>query len=104
MDAVDRLPYSVAREQRAIDLRAESRLAYMSVGNIEQWLAIGRDGEARAEKIGDEGRRLASITIRAAAQQAPRLAWPYGVVSASFVLGAIFIFWPPKRQDGAVSR
>jgi hypothetical protein len=27
-------------------------------------------------------------------QQAPRLAWPYGVVSASFVLGAIFIFWP----------
>jgi hypothetical protein len=67
MDAVDRLPYSVAREQRAIDLRAESRLAYMSVGNIEQWLAIGRDGEARAEKIGDEGRRLASITIRAAA-------------------------------------
>jgi predicted ATPase len=94
MDAVDRLPYSVAREQRAIDLRAESRLAYMSVGNIEQWLAIGRDGEARAEKIGDEGRKLASITIRAAAQQAPRLAWPYGVVSASFVLGAIFIFWP----------
>ena len=67
MDAVDRLPYSVAREQRAIDLRAESRLAYNAVGNIEQWLAIGRDGEARAEKIGDEGRRLASITIRAAA-------------------------------------
>jgi class 3 adenylate cyclase/tetratricopeptide (TPR) repeat protein len=67
MDAVDRLPYSVAREQRAIDLRAEARLAYVSLGNIEQWFAIGRDGEARAEKIGDEVRRLASITIRAAA-------------------------------------
>ncbi|MBV9985997.1 adenylate/guanylate cyclase domain-containing protein, partial [Bradyrhizobium sp.] len=67
MDGVDRLPHSVAREQRAIDLRAESRLAYASLGHIEQWFAIGRDGEARAEKIGDEGRRLASITIRAAA-------------------------------------
>ena len=67
MDAVDRLPHSVAREQRAIDLRTESRLAYASLGQIEKWFAIGRDGEARAEKIGDEGRRLASITIRAAA-------------------------------------
>jgi tetratricopeptide (TPR) repeat protein len=67
MDAVDRLPHSVAREQRAIDLRVEARLTYVCLGNIEQWLALGRDGEARAEKIGDEGRRLASITIRAAA-------------------------------------
>jgi Na+-driven multidrug efflux pump len=42
-------------------------------------------------------------------QQAPRLEWLYGVVSASFVLaalllGAVFILWPPRRQDGTVSR
>jgi class 3 adenylate cyclase/tetratricopeptide (TPR) repeat protein len=80
MDAVDRLPHSVAREQRAIDLRAEARLSYVSLGNIGQWFAIGRDGEARAEKIGDEGRRLASITIRAAALNF--YATPYEAVSA----------------------
>jgi tetratricopeptide (TPR) repeat protein len=67
MDALDKQPESVAREQRAVDLRIESRLSYVSLGNIERWFAIGRDGEARAATIGDEGRRLASITIRAAA-------------------------------------
>ena len=81
MDGVDRLPHSVAREQRAIDLRAESRLAYASLGHIEQWFAIGRDGEARAEKIGDEGRRLASITIRAAALNF--YGTPYEAITAS---------------------
>jgi tetratricopeptide (TPR) repeat protein len=67
MDAVDKQPESIAREQRAVDLRIESRTAFVSLGDIEHWIAIGRDGEARAGKIGDEGRRLASITIRAAA-------------------------------------
>jgi class 3 adenylate cyclase/tetratricopeptide (TPR) repeat protein len=67
MDAVDKQPASTTREQRAIDLRIEARTAYVSLGSIEQWFAIGRDGEARSEKIGDEGRRLASIAIRAAA-------------------------------------
>lgn len=67
MDAVDKQPESMAREQRAVDLRIEARLSYVSLGDIERWFAIGRDGEARAAKIGDEGRRLASITIRAAA-------------------------------------
>jgi class 3 adenylate cyclase/tetratricopeptide (TPR) repeat protein len=67
MDAVDKKPASTAREQRAIDLRIESRLAYVSLGSIERWFELGRDGEARSEKIGDEGRRLASIAIRAAA-------------------------------------
>ena len=55
------------REQRAIDLRIEARLAFASLGNIEQWFGLGREAEARSEKIGDEGRRLASIAIRAAA-------------------------------------
>jgi tetratricopeptide (TPR) repeat protein len=67
LDALDKQPESVAREQRAVDLRIESRLSHVSLGDIERWLAIGQDGEARAAKIGDEGRRLASITIRAAA-------------------------------------
>jgi class 3 adenylate cyclase/tetratricopeptide (TPR) repeat protein len=67
MDAVEKLPASIAREQRAIDLRLEARTAYVSLGSIEQWFGLGRDGEARSEKIGDEGRRLASIAIRAAA-------------------------------------
>jgi class 3 adenylate cyclase/tetratricopeptide (TPR) repeat protein len=67
IDAIDKQPISVAREQRAVDLRIESRLSHVSLGDIERWLGIGRDGEARAAGIGDEGRRLASITIRAAA-------------------------------------
>ena len=67
MDAVDKLPASVAREERAIDLRIEARLSFASLGNIEHWLTLCRDAEARSEKIGDERRRLASITIRAAA-------------------------------------
>ena len=67
MDAVEKQPPSIAREQRAIDLRLEARMAFVSLGNVEQWFALGRDGEARSEKIGDEGRRLASIAIRAAA-------------------------------------
>lgn len=67
MDAVDKQPESTAREQRAIDLRIEARLAFVSFGSIEEWFGLGRDGEARSAKIGDEGRRLASIAIRAAA-------------------------------------
>jgi class 3 adenylate cyclase/tetratricopeptide (TPR) repeat protein len=67
IDAVDKLPYSVEREQRAIDLRIEARLAFISLGSIEQWFGLGRDGELRAKKIGDESRRLASIAVRAAA-------------------------------------
>lgn len=67
IDAVDKQPESTLREQRAIDLRIEARLAFLSLGSIEEWFKLGRDGEGRAEKIGDEQRRLASIVIRAAA-------------------------------------
>jgi class 3 adenylate cyclase/tetratricopeptide (TPR) repeat protein len=67
MDAIDKQPASAARERRAIDLRIEARMAYVSLGNIERWFELGREGEARSEKVGDEGRRLASIAIRAAA-------------------------------------
>ena len=67
MDAVDKLPMSRAREQRAIDLRVEARLAFAALGNIEQWFGLCRDAEMRSGKIGDEPRRLASIAMRAAA-------------------------------------
>ena len=67
MEAVDKLPSSAVREQRAIDLRIEARLSFAALGNIEQWFGLCRDAEARSEKIGDERRRLASITMRAAA-------------------------------------
>ncbi len=67
MDAVERLPFSTAREQRAIDLRIEARLAFASLGGIQQWLGLCRDAEGRSEKISDEPRRLASIAMRAAA-------------------------------------
>ena len=67
MDAVDRQPISVPREQRAIDLRMEARLAFAAHGDIERWFELCRDAEARSEKIRDEERRLGSIAIRAAA-------------------------------------
>ena len=67
MDAVDKQPASTAREQRAIDLRIEARLAFAALGNIEQWFGLCRDAEARSRNIGDESRRLASIAVMAAA-------------------------------------
>jgi class 3 adenylate cyclase/tetratricopeptide (TPR) repeat protein len=67
MDAVDRQAESVAREQRAIDLRIESRVALGPFGKIQEWFGLCRDAEMRSEKIHDEGRRLASIAMRAAA-------------------------------------
>jgi class 3 adenylate cyclase/tetratricopeptide (TPR) repeat protein len=67
MNAVDKQPESTAREQRAIDLRIEARLAFVSFGSIEEWFGLGQNGETRSITIGDERRRLASIAIRAAA-------------------------------------
>ena len=65
IDAVDKLPDSVERERQAIDLRIEARLAFGPLGSMEQWFGLCRDAEARSEKIGDEGRRLASIATKA---------------------------------------
>src|SRR5205814_1693126 len=67
MDAVEKQPVSKAREQRAIDLRIEARMAFSPFGKTAEWLELCRDAEARSEKIGDEPRRLASIAVRAAA-------------------------------------
>lgn len=67
MDAVDKQSVSIPREQRAIDLRIEARLAFAALGDIERWFELCRDAEARSEKIRDEERRLASIAMRASA-------------------------------------
>ncbi|MEH2502856.1 class 3 adenylate cyclase/tetratricopeptide (TPR) repeat protein [Bradyrhizobium sp. AZCC 1578] len=67
MDAIDKQPASIPREQQAIDLRIEARLAFAALGEIERWFELCRDAEARSEKIRDEERRLASIAMRAAA-------------------------------------
>jgi predicted ATPase/class 3 adenylate cyclase len=67
MDAVDKQPASTVREQRAIDLRIEARLAFATLGRMEQWFGLCRDAEARSTTIGDERRRLASLAVRAAA-------------------------------------
>ncbi|MDO8401168.1 MAG: AAA family ATPase [Bradyrhizobium sp.] len=67
MDAVDKQPASTAREQRAIDLRIEARMAFSPFGKTAEWLDLCHDAEARSEKIGDESRQLASIAVRAAA-------------------------------------
>lgn len=67
MGAVDKQPESTLREQRAVDLRIEARQALLALGRIEEWFGLGRDGEVRSARIGDEARRLASIAMRAAA-------------------------------------
>lgn len=65
--AVDQLPYSIAREQRAIDLRIEARLAFAPLGSMEQWFELCAEAELRSKQIGDEERRLASIVAKSVA-------------------------------------
>jgi len=67
MDAVDKQPESTVRERRAIDLRIESRVVFGPFGKMEEWFGLCREAEQRSEKMQDEGRRLASIAMRAAA-------------------------------------
>jgi tetratricopeptide (TPR) repeat protein len=67
IDAVDKQPTSAMREQRAVDLRIEARMAYSPFGRTAEWLDLCRDAEARSEQIGDQSRRLASLAVRAAA-------------------------------------
>src|SRR5258705_12989747 len=38
MDAVEKLPASTAREERAIDLRIEARMAFSPFGKTAEWL------------------------------------------------------------------
>ncbi len=68
IDAVDKTPVSRDRETEAIDLRTEARLAFMGFGRIAEWFDLGKEAERRANAIGDVGRKVATMAIRAAAQ------------------------------------
>ncbi|MGB8843921.1 MAG: hypothetical protein WCC64_22960, partial [Aliidongia sp.] len=67
MDALDRLPMSREREERAIDLRVESRLAFPRLGRLDRWLELAKEAEQRAITIDDRARRVAAMAVRAAA-------------------------------------
>ena len=68
MDALDRTAVSRARETEAIDLRIEARMAFMGSGRVAEWLDLGQEAERRANAIDDVGRKVAAMTVRAAAQ------------------------------------
>ena len=68
MDALDKTPASRARETEAIDLRIEARMAFMGSGRVAEWLELGKEAERRANTIDDLGRKVAAMTVRAAAQ------------------------------------
>jgi class 3 adenylate cyclase/tetratricopeptide (TPR) repeat protein len=67
LQAIDRLPPSVEREQRAIDLRIEARGAYSNVGKVRRWLELAEEAQSRAAAAGDRPRLAASMAMRAAA-------------------------------------
>src|SRR5260370_39384824 len=93
MGGADRLPASIAREQRAIDLRIEARMTFSPFGRTAEWLELCRDAEVRSEKIGDEGRRLASIAVRAAALNF------YGTTYAAITAGEQAVALADKPAD-----
>jgi class 3 adenylate cyclase/tetratricopeptide (TPR) repeat protein len=67
LQAVDRLPRSDEREQRAIDLRIEARGAYSNVGKVKRWLELAEEAQSRAAAVGDGPRLTAAKAMRAAA-------------------------------------
>jgi class 3 adenylate cyclase/tetratricopeptide (TPR) repeat protein len=67
LDAVDRLPDTREREAQAIDLRLEARLAFSGFGQVDRWLELAREAEARAANIDDAERRVVAMAVRAAA-------------------------------------
>jgi class 3 adenylate cyclase/tetratricopeptide (TPR) repeat protein len=67
IDALDRLPMSREREERAIDLRIEARLAFPRLGRLDRWLELAKEAEQRAITIDDRARRVAAMAVHAAA-------------------------------------
>jgi tetratricopeptide (TPR) repeat protein len=67
IDALDRLPISVAREERAIDLRLEARMAFNGFGRVDRWLNVAEEAGERAAAIGDNVRKVAAMAVRAGA-------------------------------------
>ena len=67
LQSLDRLDASQAREERAIDLRLEARLAYSNAGQTATWLELARQAASRSEAIGDGPRHVAALAVQAAA-------------------------------------
>jgi hypothetical protein len=67
IDAIDRLGASLNREQRAIDLRIEARLAIPSIGNVDRWIELSSQAAERSAAIGDVTRQVASLMDKASA-------------------------------------
>jgi class 3 adenylate cyclase len=67
LQSLDRLDASRAREERAIDLRLEARLAYSNAGQTAVWLELAKQAEMRSKAIGDGVRHVAALAVQAAA-------------------------------------
>jgi tetratricopeptide (TPR) repeat protein len=68
MSSLDKTPKLGSREADAIDLRMEARAAFIASGQVGEWLDLGEEAERRADGIGDIGRKVAAMTVRAGAQ------------------------------------
>jgi len=68
MNSLDRTELTRSREANAIDLRLEARLAFMASGQVSDWLDHGKEAERRANAIDDIERKVAAMTVSAAAQ------------------------------------
>jgi len=67
LQSLDRLEASREREERAIDLRIEARLAYSNAGQTAVWLELAKQAEMRSKAIGDGVRHVAALAVQAAA-------------------------------------
>ncbi len=67
IEALDRTAASTEREEKAIDLRLEARLAFSGLGRADRWPELARQAEERAAAIGDGPRRIAAMVVRAIA-------------------------------------
>ncbi|MCK1732540.1 AAA family ATPase [Bradyrhizobium sp. 138] len=68
MRSLDMTPANPAREANAVDVRIEARAAFIASGQIAEWLNLGKEAERRADAINDIGRKVAALTVMAAAQ------------------------------------
>ncbi|WLB88528.1 ATP-binding protein [Bradyrhizobium japonicum] len=68
MRSLDMTPAIPSRETNAVDIRIEARAAFIASGQIAEWLNLGKEAERRADAINDIGRKVAAMTVMAAAQ------------------------------------
>ncbi|MHC4040050.1 ATP-binding protein [Bradyrhizobium sp. 23AC] len=68
MRCLDMTPENPSREANAVDIRIEARSAFIASGQIAEWLNLGKEAERRADAISDIGRKVAAMTVMAAAQ------------------------------------